>query len=113
MPSPGVFAEEIALGTEEAGKKIGPLFERIRSMLEVDQDTMFDFSDQVLIFSPSHEHGQAAHATLKHKAVFARGARTALRAMKREPTLFVTVSRNFHSWFLAECPSPDSFADRS
>ena len=54
-------------------------------------------SDCVLAFSPSHSNGQAAHSQLQYKGHFVRGARAALACIKREPTLFVTVSRNFHS----------------
>ena len=113
-PKDGFFAEQILLGSDAAGIRVGPLFERIRHRVQVrDPECMWDFSDCVLMFSPSHTNGQAAHAQLQHKGHFVRGARTALACMKRGPTLFVTVSRNFHSWFLAGCPSPDSLLDRS
>lgn len=109
----GVFAEEITLGSDAAGRTVGPLFERIRAMIQVDTQTMFDFSEKVLKFCKSHKHGKASHALLCHAALFARGARTATDCMKRGPTLFITVSRNFESWFLHGCPSPDSISDRS
>ena len=113
-PNNGLFAEQILLGSDAAGKKVGPLFERIRRRVGVkDVDYMWDFSDCVLMFSPSHTHGQAAHAQIQHKGHFVRGARTALACMKREPTLFVTVSRNFHSWFSAGCPAPDTLLEPS
>ena len=57
--------------------------------------------------------GSCSNATLIHKAVFCRGARTALGCMRRGPTVFLTVSRNFSSWFEHGCADPDSFLSRN
>ena len=46
----GVFAKEILLGSDAAGRTVGPLFERIRAMIQVETQTMFDFSEKVLKF---------------------------------------------------------------
>ena len=49
-PKDGFFAEQILLGSDAAGIRVGPLFERIRHKVQVrDPECMWDFSDCVLI----------------------------------------------------------------
>ena len=44
-PKDGFFAEQILLGSDAAGIRVGPLFERIRHRVQVrDVDYMWDFS---------------------------------------------------------------------